>query len=72
MDLMKLKLSTPFMRGIVSKLIARSIRKKYGCKININLDDLDVVVIDGDATIKVNAEVTMDNKEFKEIMKKFI
>lgn len=72
MDIMKLKLSTALMRSIVAKVIARSIRKKYGCKVNIHLDDLDVVVIDGDATIKVNAEVTMDNKEFTNIMKKVI
>ena len=35
MDEMRIKLSTSFMRGIVSKLIARSIYKKYGYKVNI-------------------------------------
>lgn len=72
MDIMKLKLSTVFMRSIVSKLIERSIRKKYGCKVKIHLDDLDVVVINGDATIKVSAEATMNNKEFNEIIKKIM
>lgn len=70
MDEMKLKLSTRLMRGIVSKLIARAIKKKYGCKVTIQLNELDLNVIDGDANIKVNAEVSMDNKEFMEIMKK--
>lgn len=72
MDEMKLKLSTRLMRGIAAKLIARSIKKKYGCKVNIQLNELDVSVIDGDAKVIVNAEVTMDNKEFTEIMKKVI
>ena len=70
MDEMKLKLSTRLMRGIVSKLITRAIKKKYGCKVTIQLNELDLNVIDGDANIKVNAEVSMDNKEFMEIMKK--
>lgn len=72
MDIMKLKLSTTFMRSIAAKMIQRSIRKKYGCKVKIHLDDLDVVVIDGDATIKLNAEATMDSDEFKELIKKIM
>lgn len=69
---MKLKLSTKLMRSIVAKLIQRSIRKKYGCKVDIQLKELDVKVIDGDATVKVNAEATMDNSEFMKIVKKVI
>lgn len=72
MDEMKLKLSTRLMRGIAAKIIARSIQKKYGCKVKIQLNELDINVIDGDTNLKVNAEVTMDSKEFNEIMKKVI
>ncbi len=72
MDEMKLKLSTRLMRGIAAKLIARAIKKKYGCKVNIQLNELDLNVIDGDANLSINAEVKMDNKEFMEIMKKVI
>ena len=72
MDVMKLKLSSRLMRGIVAKMITRSIRKKYGYKVNIQLNDLDVNVIGGDAAIKVNAEVEIDNKEFMEIVKKIM
>ena len=72
MDIMKLKLSTKLMRGIAAKLIERAIRKKYGCKINIRLDELDINAVNGNAAIKVNAEITMDDKEFNEIIKKVI
>lgn len=72
MDIMKLKLSTKLMRGIAAKLIERAIRKKFGCKVNIRLDELDVNAINGNAAIKVNAEITMDDKEFNEIIKKVI
>ena len=72
MDEMKLKLSTRLMRGIAAKLIARAVKKKYGCKVNIQLNELDLNVVDGDANLSINAEVKMDNKQFMEIMKKVI
>ena len=69
MDEMRIKLSTSFMRGIVSKLIARSIYKKYGYKVNIKLEDLDVWFIDGDTTVKLNVEAKLKSEDFKRIMK---
>ena len=68
MDEMKLKLSTKFMRKIVSKLIAKAVYKKFGCKVDIQLNDLDVWVVNGDTTVKVNAEVKMNSNEFNKIM----
>lgn len=69
MDELRVKLSTRFMKNIVAKLIARSIRKKYGYKIDIQLNDLDLWSMDGDTTVKVNAEIRMNSNEFKKIMK---
>jgi predicted acetyltransferase len=69
MDEMKVKLSTRFMRSIVSKLIAKAIYKKFGYKVNVQLNELDVSVIDGEANIKTNVEVKIDNKEFMKIIK---
>jgi hypothetical protein len=69
MDEMKVKLSTKFMRGIVSKLMAKAIYKKYGYKVDIQLSELDVSFIDGEAEIEVNAAVRLDSKEFMKIIK---
>ena len=69
MDEMKIKLSTGFMRKIVSKLIAKAISKKCGCKVNIQLNDLDISVIDGETDIKANVELKMNSEEFMKIMK---
>ena len=69
MDEMKLKLSTKFMRSIVSKLIARAIYKKYGYKVNIQLNDLDISMIDGETSINTNVEVRLNSDEFRKIMK---
>lgn len=69
MDEMKLKLSTKFMRGLVSKLIARAVYKKTGCKVDIQLNDLDISVIDGETSISTNVEVKLNSNEFMKIMK---
>lgn len=69
MDEMKLKLSTKFMRGLAAKLIAKFIYKKLGYKINIQLNELDVSVIDGETSINTNVEIKMDSKEFMNLMK---
>lgn len=68
-DELKVRLSSSFMKGIVSKLIAKSVYKKYGYKVTVRLDDLDIWSIDGDTSIKVNAELKMNSKEFKQLMK---
>ena len=69
MDEMKLRLSTKFMRNLVSKLISKAIYKKYGYKVDIQLNDLDVSVIDGETSINTNVEVKLNNSEFMKIMK---
>ena len=72
MDEMKLKLTTKFMRGIVSKLIERSIYKKYGYRVNVQLNDLDISIVDGETTINTNVEAKISSEEFKKIMTKLI
>lgn len=69
MDEMKIKLSTRLMRGFVSKLLAKMIYKKTGYKVNIQINELDVKVIDGEANLSTNLEVKIDNDEFLKIIK---
>lgn len=69
MDEMKLKLSTKFMRNIVSKLVAKFIYKKTGCKVDIQINDLDVLVLNGDTTVKLNVEAKLKSEDFNKIMK---
>lgn len=68
MDEMKLKLSTKFMRSIAAKLISKAIYKKTGCKVNIQLDELDISIIDGETRIKTNVEAKLNSNEFNKIM----
>lgn len=69
MDEMKLKLSTKFMRNMVSKLISRMIYKKFGYKVDIQLKELDVSIIDGETHMNTNVEIKLKSSEFTKIVK---
>lgn len=69
MDEMKVKLSTKFMRGIVSKLISRLIYKKTGYKVNIQLNGLDISIINGETCVNANVEAKLSSDEFMELIK---
>ena len=69
MDEMKVKLSSKFMRNIVAKLIAKVLYKKLGYEIDIQLNDLDISVVDGETKISTNVDLKLDSKEFIKIMK---
>lgn len=69
MDEMKLKLSTKFMRNIVAKLISKMIYKKTGYKVDIQLNELDINVIDGETHISTSIEAKVNSNEFVKIMK---
>ena len=47
MDEMKLKLSTKFMRSIISKLIMKAVYNKFGVKADFNINELAVELSNG-------------------------
>lgn len=66
---MKFNLSNDFVGGAVAKLLSKFIQKKTGYKINIQLNDLNVEVVDGKAHLHVNADAEMDNNELIKVFK---
>lgn len=70
MDEMKLNLTSKFMRGIVSKVVAKAIKKKLGYEVKVQINDLDVSMLDGDTNISLNVEVGCKSNEFMKIMNK--
>lgn len=69
MDEMKLKLSTKFMRGIVAKLVAKAIYAKTGYKVDIQLNELAVSIVNGETSVSTNVEVKLASEEFTKIVK---
>lgn len=71
MDELRVKLSTKFMKGIVSKWIARTIRKTYGYKVNVQLDEFDLTSFNCDTTIKAKVEIKINSEEFMKILQEY-
>ena len=68
MDMLILKLSTKFMKGIVAKIISKKAYKKFGYKFNIQLNDVQIDMISGDVRLHVDADVKMNKTEFERLM----
>ena len=69
MDELKMNLSSKFMRGIVTKIISKAVYKKTGYKVEIDLNNINVEVVNGKAYIHVDADVAIDNDELMKIVK---
>lgn len=64
----KLLIKSEFMRSIVSKLIERSIKNKYGCEVLVELKDLDVVVENKIAHVQLSAVADVNVKQLSKLM----
>lgn len=69
MDELKLSLNTKFMKGIVSKLIAKAVRKKLGCDIDILVNQVNVTAIDGKIRIHADVDAETTNEEVVKLIK---
>lgn len=68
MDEMKLKLSTTFMKSLLSKLITKALYRKLGYKIDIQLNYINVEFIDGETGIHADVDLKMDKSEFTKLI----
>lgn len=69
MDELKLRLSTKFMRGIITKIISKIIFDKLGYRINIQLNEIKIETTDGKVHLHADVDGEMDNSEFMKLVK---
>ena len=69
MDEMRLKLSTKLMRGIVAKIIAKAIRKKLDCDINITLNEVEVTTMNDKVYLHANLDGEISKEDFVKVIK---
>ncbi len=65
----ELKIGSKFMKSVISKVIRMAVRKKYGYEIDIRIEELNAVIIDGKAHIHLNADADMNKDELTKILK---
>ena len=68
MDMLMLKLSTKFMKGIVAKIISRKLYKKLGYKIDIQFNDVKIDMVDGEVKLHIEKNKKMNKTEFNRFM----
>lgn len=69
MDEMKIKLSTKFMRGVVAKILSKTIFSKFGYNVDIKLNGIEIKTIDGKIHFHINADAEISNDEFMKVLK---
>ena len=69
MDKMNINLKSNLTRKLVSKIITKMVYKKYGCKIDMQLNGFEFSDINGEMTIKTNVEVKGNSREIKELLR---
>ena len=69
---MKLKLSTKFMKGLLAKFISKSIKKKYGYKVNIHINEINLDMFNGDTNLHLDVDVKLNGDEFKKLMESIV
>lgn len=64
-----MRLGSTFMKKVISKLIKKSLKKKFGYDVDIQLNELDVTIIDGTAKLHVNVDAELNKEELTKIVK---
>lgn len=63
-----MKISSKFMRTIISKLIAKAIKSKIGCDIDIQIQGLNAIVDNDKVVVKLNADAQLSKEDFRKIL----
>lgn len=69
MDELKLRLSTKFMRGIITKIISKAIYNKLGYRIDIELNKIEVETADGKIHLHADVNASINNEDFQSLIK---
>ena len=65
----ELKITSKFMRTMISKLIKMALYKKFGCKIDIQINELNAVSIDGKTHVHLDIDADLEKDELIKILK---
>lgn len=65
----ELKIRTPLVKALISRILKKAIKKSLGCEVNIFLHDLSVTVKDGVADVRVEARGEIEVQELSRALK---
>ena len=66
----EMKISSGFLTGILSKIVKKTIKKKFGRDIDVKLNELKVNFNnEGKATVHLSADASLEKNELLNILK---
>ena len=69
LDMLKFKLaSSKMMKGFITKIVEKKIYEKLGYKINVQLNDIQIDMVDGDIKAHLDVDAKMNKSEFNRLM----
>lgn len=64
-----MKIKSAFTRGLISNQIRKILKKKTGYDIDIQLNDLEIVVVDGKAKAHLDADIEIGKEDLLKLLK---
>lgn len=68
MDLLKLRISTKYLKGFVAKIVSKKLYEKTGCKMDIQFRNIEIDSINGDILIRVDVDGRIGKTEFERLL----
>lgn len=69
MDELKLVVSTRFMRNLITKILAKVIRKKTGYNIDIQINAIEAETYNGKVRIHMDIDAEMNGEDLMDALK---
>ena len=69
MDELKLAINTPFMQGIVTKILGKVIESKVGCKVGIQINEIKATSDGGKVKLHVDLDADTTSEELMKLLK---
>ncbi len=65
----EMRIVSKFTRGIISKVVRKTLKKKTGYDVGVQVNELNVAITDGRAHIHLNVDAELNKEELMKILK---
>ena len=66
----EMKINSKFMRNMVAKLVKKTVKKKVGYEVDIQLNEFTATVTDGTAHVHLSVDAELNKDELTKILGK--
>lgn len=67
----ELKIRTPFLKELISKLINKIVRKNTKCDIQVSINNFEGEIGETKAVVKVSADIVLNKEDIPKLLAQF-